>query len=99
MQAKGLEVITSAITVSMTPMVSLTPHSAVMYRVCNRLSGYSSYLDIRKNLSFEYQSGIFLFEKNGLRFSIRRYLGIRHWNRQFAYYSNIILKYNIRISG
>ena len=69
-------------------------------RVCNRLSGYSSYSDIRKNLFVRiskcYYSEksvvkFFIFVKAGLRFSIRRYLGIRHWNRQFAYYSNIIL--------
>ena len=68
--------------------------------VCNRLSGYSGYSDIRKNLSvriatYYYSeksiSEFYLFEIAGLCFSIRRYLGIRRQHRQFAHYSNTVL--------
>ena len=59
-------------------------------RVCNRLSGYSGYSDIRENLSVRMHyseksiSEFYLFEITGLCFSIRRYLGIRRQHRQFA---------------
>ena len=73
--------------------------STMQARVCNRLSGYSGYSDIRKNLSVRIAtlhyseksiSEFYLFELTGLCFSIRRYLGIRRQHRQFAHYSNTI---------
>ena len=69
-------------------------------RVCNWSSGYLGYLHIHKNLSvripkWHYSEksviGFFIFKITGLRFSIRRYLGICHRNQQFAHYSNTFL--------
>ena len=68
--------------------------------MCNRLSGYSGYSDIRKNLSVRIASlhyseksisEFYLFEITGLCFSIRRSIGIRRQHRQFAHYSNTVL--------
>ena len=76
-------------------------HNCVCY-LGNRLSGYSGYSDIRKNLSVRIAvsekliSKFYLFEVTGLCFSIRKYLGIRHQHRQFAHYSNTFF---IPISG